>query len=354
MSEHAPDTAVADEPLSVYIARENARERGHEPADTAEIVTDPELQDVGTDTEHPDETGKSETQPRKEDGKFAAKDAQKTEEPKSGDPRRSHQAKINSAIAAQRDAERRAEALEAEVQRLRQPAPQPVARPADAGEVVAPAKGTPKYVALIKRIQADPEYPQIEQFQEGRSDDPYADPYGDLQVARAAFVTERLQQEADASRQAMQAEAQERELLTNIDHSGREKYPDWDALYSSDAATKMVLTPAVLQELYADPDSSADLIHHVLSHPDDLAALAAVPDDPIAAARTVARLSAGLSAAPSGPATLAKPQTKAKPMIKPVMASPQAPEPSSPEDLPFGPGYIAAMNAKERKAKMNR
>ncbi len=347
MSEHAPDTAVADEPLSVYIARENARERGHEPADTAEIVTDPELHDVGTETEQSDETGKSETQPRKEDGKFAAKDAPKTEEPKSGDPRRSHQAKINLAIAGQREAERRAEAAEAEIARLRQPVQ---ATPAVASDAAPVKAGTPKYVALIKSIEADPNCPQIEDF----TDAGFTDPYAAYNAARSAFIAERMQSEADASRAATHAEAQERELLTNIDHSGREKYPDWDALYSSDAATKMVLTPAVLQELYADPDSSADLIHHVLSHPDDLAALAAVPDDPIAAARTIARLSAGLSAAPSGPASVSKPQTKAKPLIKPVSASPVAPEPSDPEDLPFGPKYIQAMNAKERKAAMNR
>ncbi len=350
MSQPDTDTAVAapDESLSAYMARENARERGNEPTDSAEIVKSPELLDVGTETETLDQTGTSETQPRKDDGKFAAKDAPKTEEPKSGDPRRSHQAKINLAIAGQREAERRADALAAELSALRV-LPKPIAPPTAEGPE-APSKGTPKYVALIKSIEADPDCPQIEDF----TDAGFTDPYAAYNAARSAFITERVNDQADKARAATQAQNQERELLTNIDHSGREKYSDWDALYSSEAATKMVLTPSVLQELYADPDSSADLIHHVLSHPDDLAALAAVPDDPIAAARTVARLSAGLSAAPSGPATPAKPQTKAKPLIKPVSASPVAPESADPEDLPFGPKYIQAMNAKERKAAMNR
>ncbi len=349
MSQPDTDTAVAapDESLSAYMARENARERGNEPSDTAEIVKTPELQDVSTESEQLDETGKSETQPRSEKGRYEAKDAPKAEEAKpSGDPRRSHQAKINLAIAGQREAERRAADLEARLAALTQPAatPQPTAEPA------APAKGTPKYVALIKSIEADPDCPQIEDF----TDAGFTDPYAAYNAARSAFITERVNDQADKARAATHAQHQERELLTNIDHSGREKYQDWDALYSSDAATKMVLTPSVLQELYADPDSSADLIHHVLSHPDDLAALAAVPDDPIAAARTIARLSAGLSAAPSGPAATAKPQTKAKPLIKPVSASPMAPESDAPEDIPFGPKYIQAMNAKERKARMNR
>jgi len=335
-----PDT----ESFAAYAARENARERGNEPSDTVEVVKEAELVDVGDEAVKPTETESQ--QPRAEDGKFAAKDQPKTEEP-AGDPRKSHQAKISRAIAQQREAERRAEAAEAELAKLRQPAASVV----PAAESAPAAKpGTPKYVALIKRIEADPDCPQIEDF----TDAGFADPYAAHNAARAAFITERLNAEADSQRQAKAAEAREADLLSNIDTKGREKYQDWDTLYQSEAATKLVLQPAVLAELYADPDSSADLLHHVLTHPDDLEALADVPDDPIAAARTIARLSAGLSAALSGPAAVAKPQTKAKPLIKPVSSSHAAPEPSPPEDLPFGPSYIKAMNERERKAKMNR
>lgn len=338
-----PETPV-DEPFSAYMARENARERGIEPDNSAEVVTEPTLVDAGTTTETPDATGKSETQPRTEEGKFAAKDKPKDE---SGDPRKSVQAKINRATALQREAERRAEAAEAELQRLRTPA----ATESKPEATTEPAKpGTPKYVALIKAIEADPDCPQLEQY----TDAGFVDPYAAYNAARSAFIAERVQAEAERSRTEQQAQAREAELLTTIDTQGREKYQDWDDLYASEAATKMVLAPAVLQELYADPDSSADLIHHVLTHPDDLDALAAVPDDPIAAARTIARLSAGLSAASPGPATVAKPRTHAKPLIKPVSASPVAPEATSPEDLPFGPEYIRRMNAQERKAKLTR
>jgi hypothetical protein len=333
----APET----ESFAAYAARENARERNSEPSDPVEVVSEPKVVDVGDEAVKPTETEAQ--QPRAEDGKFAAKDQPKLDEPATGDPRKSHQAKISRAIAQQREAERRAEAAEAELAKYRTPA-------ATTPEPVAAKPGTPKYVALIKSIEADPQCPQIEDF----TDAGFSDPYAAYNAARSAFIAERVQSEADSSRAAQQAQTREHELLNSIDTQGREKYQDWDTLYQSEAATKLVLQPAVLSELYADPDSSADLIHHVLTHPDDLEALAAVPDDPIAAARTIARLSAGLSAASSGPATVAKPQTKAKPLIKPVSSSPAAPEPSSPEDLQFGPEYIRRMNEKERKAKMNR
>ncbi len=344
MSTDTLPASAATESFSAYAARENARERSGEVSDSVEVVSDEQpvdLKPADTETATEDDS-KTETQPRAEDGKFAAKDVPK-EDPKAGDPRRSHQAKINEERRLRGDAERRAQALEAEIATLKQPKAAPVAEP----EVAA--KGTPKYVALIKSIEADPDCPQIEDF----TDAGFVDPYAAYNAARSAFITERVNSQAEAARSATQAEARERELLSNIDTSGREKYTDWDTLYQSEAATTMVLSPAVLQELYADPDSSADLIHHVLTHPDDLAVLAAVPDSPIAAARTIARLSAGLSAASSGPATRTIPQTKAKPLIKPVSSSPVAPESADPTDLPFH-RYIAVENERERKAKLTR
>jgi len=105
----------------------------------------------------------------------------------------------------------------------------------------------------------------------------------------------------------------------------------------------------LVEEAKHDPDLSAELLHHLLTHPEDADQLARITN-PIAAAREIGRLTARLSSATSGPETVLT-QTNAKPLIKPVRPSVMAHESSPPDEMPFGPRYIAAMNEQERKAR---
>lgn len=311
-----------------------------EPAEPAEKADTP-------DTPAPAE--KDEATDRNPDGTFKAKAADKPAEPAKpeGDPRKSYQAKINQAIAKQREAERRAEEAErraqereAEIARYVKPAAEQIAK-----ETASPTP-TARYLAEVQRYQAEPDAPKYEEFVAAGLDDPYTA----HQVAMAAYVADRRLEE----REAKQAEtAKQREAEASLGTSmtlAAERHPEFSSLIAADTR---VYPPAVLEHLKVeaslDPSLSAELFHHLLTHPDDAERLATMAH-PIAAAREIGRLIAGLSSAPSGPET-APSHTNAKPLIKPVRTSVVAPEASPPEDLPFGPRYIAAMNEKERKAR---
>jgi hypothetical protein len=106
----------------------------------------------------------------------------------------------------------------------------------------------------------------------------------------------------------------------------------------------------VLTEIYSedyDPALSADMIHHLLTHPDDVVAMAMIKD-PIAAAREVAKLSLIASSAHSGPAAQSPAVTRAKPLIKPVKSAPAAPAAKSIDDLPFS-SLVKAVAKQERE-----
>lgn len=353
-------TPPVEESFATYAARENVREQREKRGDVevAEIVKTPTLQDADPEKVRAasDSQPSAESQEREANGRYkstkpnadtpeatAAAEATPPKPEETGDPRKSHQARINVAIAKQREAERKAAALEAEIARLKQPqtaAPQ------------TPEASPQKKAAIVERIanlQKDPEYPKWEDFQDAG----FADPYTAYNAAQAAFVAEKLELERAETRQQAEREQAHRSRLDSVHAEGAQKYQDWDALWDTPAASDLMLPAPVLEEIFVNSDSSADVLHYLLTHPDDLMALQGVAD-PIAAARAIARLPIGVTSAPSGPESTPRPQTKAKPLIKPVSSAPVAAEALDPDDLPFGAKYIAIKNAQERKEQAAR
>lgn len=317
----APITSVTEGRVTVTAndTEDNIREAAGFPD-----APEPETPDT------PDKPEKLEPEPgeRNPDGTFKAKAAPEPAKPE-GDPRKSHQAKINIAIAKQREAERRADEAErratereAELQALKQPPPTPAAR------VEPPAPSA---------TRAKPTEAEIgEKYQT----------YGDFVEDLADWKVE----QREAQRDQIAAQRERESHVTTAVNLATERHPDFAALMASDTR---VYPDAVMEHLRVeaslDPSLSAELLHHLLTHPDDAERLAKM-HHPIAAAREIGRLTAGLSSAPSGPETVLT-HTTAKPLIKPVRSSVMAPESSPPEDLPFGPKYIAAMNERDRKAR---
>jgi hypothetical protein len=264
-----------------------------------------------------------------------------------GDPRKSHQAKINQAIAKQREAERVAEdtrrkyaELEAEVQALRQP------RTVAAASSPAPQPSSQPYVQLVQQYQLLPDAPKLQEFMDANLDDPYGAHY----LAMTVFIAEKRQQEQDARNHSARMQQERTSHVNAALEVGEQIHPGLQQQIQAD--TRMypnAVLDLIAQETAQDPNLSAELLHHLLTHPDDANVLA-TKVDPIAAAREIGRLIAAVSSAPSGPETLPT-TTNAKPLIKPVRPSVMASSDSPPEDLPFGPKYIAAMNERERKAK---
>jgi hypothetical protein len=312
----------------------------------------PEAADAKSDTQS-DKVDKSATESLERDpatGQFKPKTDDK------GDPRKSVQAKINEERRLRGDAERKAAELEARVAAAeaklaagtKPTVPAVAGSPADARAEAKP----PTYLELVKKYQAESDWPTLEQAVAAGFDDPYAA----TSAAQAAYIGEK--QQADREARAAEAhEAQERDVVMKaLYEAGAAKYQDWDDVLNAQAELLEMKYPGYIDAaIHADSQSSADIVYHLLSHPDEFKALM-VMSDPIAAVMEVARIryaTTGLSTAHSGP-EIAPRQTKAKPLIKPVGASPAAPEASSPDELPFGPGYIKAMNERERKQRETR
>ena len=305
-----------------------------------------ETKSAPEDDAEPEPAVKAESDERNPDGTFKAK---APETPKSdGDPRKSHQAKINQAIAKQREAERRAEEAErraaereAELQSLRAPK----AAPAVATPQPPPAPSArASYLEEITRYQAHPDAPKLDDFVAANLEDPYAS----FQAAMAVFVADQRLAEREERVRLESAHKERTSKVLAAEDLAEQKHPGFRAMYDADTR---VYPPAVLnllaEETVRDPDTSAELLHHLLTNPQDAEELARL-EHPIAAARKLERILIGLSSASSGPETTPA-TTNAKPLIKPVRPSIQA-HTTAPEDLEFGPRYIEAMNEKERKA----
>jgi hypothetical protein len=350
-------------PLHQYVKEENARElreaRGD--LDTAEVVKPESVYDVGAgdsgrsavdgdtgaaNVEPPTtpESGVSERDPVT--GQFKTKAAEPKADKYGGDPRKDKEAKVNRERALRGEAERKAADLEARLAALESGKP--------AATATEPVTAPATYADMVKKYQGQSDFPRLDQFSE------FNDPYAAWQDAKAAFIQDKRLEERDQQARVQETQRRGNEAVASAHETGAEKFSDWAELMASDAA-KVDLPPAVLREIYSDDYTnseqeslSADLIHHVLTHPDDLEMLRTAVD-PIAAARLVGKLSASLVAAPSGPAQATRPVTRAKPLIKPVNGSPAAPETSDPDpETTSQADWNRIQNAKELKARRAR
>jgi hypothetical protein len=230
------------------------------------------------------------------------------------------QERIDKAVKAQREAERRAEAAERELQaRTSQPA-------------------TPEVVPDSKPSEA---YPTIDQFLND------ADPYASLAKAIGRYEAKAA---VEAYRQQQQQEAARGEVLERVSaivEAGQKKYADWQAVVAdSDAATIPMpeMTLAALHRL----ENAEDVIYYLGQHPDEARVLAA--HDPMQALLTLGALSRQV-VAPSGSTTAAPSTSRAKPLIKPVGATPVAPEPRPPDDSSSLRDFSRYWNERERKER---
>jgi len=217
-------------------------------------------------------------------------------------PRHDPITRMKQAIAQKAQAERRAAQLEAELQRLRQPA---VTSPVTPLGYSAPPNGEP----------------QFEQF----ADAP--DPYTAYVQAwarwdRAQGLAEARQQWDAEQAAKVQATAFEQRLS-----EGRKDYPDYDQVLT-EADTLGLQVSAVMQLAIAESPKAADLVYYLATHPEECTQLAEESQHtPVAAAAVMRRLlesQLGPRAAPrngAGPAAVPKMST-AKPPVQPVGSSP--------------------------------
>ncbi len=292
-----------------------------------------------------DESGKFKTKAEADDA--AAKPEAKPD--KAGNPRTSYQAKINLLTAEREEAKRRADDLErrlsereAEYQSRSQPAPVPLPQ-------AAQPSATSKYLADVQRYQAEADAPKFDDFVAAGLDDPYTA----HRDAMSMYIADRRHQEY---RETESRRAQVNEVTSRVAQAmdiAAQTHPDFQAHLQAAESIRYQDAPYELlkREAVRDPSLSAELFHYLATHPDDASQLAAITD-PIAAAREIGRLTAGLSSAPPGPET-DLPRTMAKPLIKPVRPSVMARDDTNPDELPFSK-YVQVMNEKDRKDKERR
>lgn len=324
-------TASAPEAEVLATLKSLAKPAADEPVGgSAEIIPDEKPVDLQA-TVAPTSTETDETKTATErdaSGKFVKKDPV--------------QARIDKAVAAQRNAERERDALKAQL--ASKPAEtartEPESTPARTAATPAPTYGD-----LAKRYAAHPDYPKIEQFAAE------ADPYESWRRAESVFLADaryaelRVAEQAKQQQDAALTEAQER-FEAHL-KAGAEAHPDFDAVMSSEFARTFIFPPHIVEAINVS-ERGGDLMHYLASHPDEARAIAALPP-------TQALLKLGSidrqEPAPSGSGSRTPLVTRAKPPIKPVGSSPSSPDAVPPEDLPFGPKYIEAMNAKEQKQR---
>jgi hypothetical protein len=182
------------------------------------------------------------------------------------------------------------------------------------------------------------------------------------QRALAEWQTAQIEQKWQA-REAKAAEARELESWQRKAADAHEAVPNWTAL--SEAADNAVIAagfrlpdgraqwPTNLFKAVMGSDRMADLVQFLGSHPEECTQWAQdCASTPPPAATVVRRLlERQLSSAAAGPdsARSARPST-AKPPVNRVGSSASA-TPLDPDDMDFGPEYIQAENARERKRR---
>ena len=237
---------------------------------------------------------------------------------KAKQPRHSHQAKIDQAIAKQREAERRADQLAAELATLKAPKP-PISDPPNAPE-------KPPTIAEYKRYQAMPGFPQVADF----------DNYDDFVDARTVFISDvRDAERVRASQVQSQWSAQQQvtmdraskftEKITAATSADPTLVARFDARIT-DAWPMSMLPPGqpptfanAVAEAVLRSENPVDVMLHLSEHPDFVQRLSTLPGDDFF--RELGRLDARFDAAPPGPAK-APSISRAQPPIKPVGSSP--------------------------------
>jgi len=235
-------------------------------------------------------------------------------------------AAVQSAIAKQREAERRADVAEARLEAFTQPA---------AAAATPQTEPTPDWA----RLKASPGAPQADQFEN----------YDDYTAALATFVTDARQHQYETRRQQYYEEQNRQEAQAAHATQWQERLaqartdnPDLDATLDPDVPMSLPM-----QYLAMESPVGVELLQYLSAHPDDSQRLSTL--HPAEVYREMGKIEERLSAASptsSGPARVI---SHAKPPIQPLGTSPHTPDANEiNEDLSFEE-HFKRMNAADRK-----
>jgi hypothetical protein len=237
------------------------------------------------------------------------------------DPR----AAVQSAIAKQRDAERRAEAAEARLDAVSTTPPAPATPPAD------PPPDWMRYKAMASAPKAD-----------------HFENYDDYTAALATFVTDARQHDYEVRRQQYLQDRDRQESQASHTAQWQDRLaqartdnPDLDTTLDPDVPMSLPM-----QYLAMESPVGIQLLQYLSAHPDDSQRLSTL--HPAEVYREMGKLEERLSAASpsSGPARVI---SHAKPPIKPLGSSPHTPDATEvSDDLSFDE-HFKRMNAADRK-----
>lgn len=319
---------VVTESLSDYIRTENAKEREAAGLDgdgpglpEAEPLTASEIAQTPTEGDspepEPEQTVETTAQTeRNADGTFKGK-------------RDKVQERIDKATAKQRDAERRAEAAEARARELE----------------ARTTSSTPPEAVATPTPTSDDE-PNFDQWVAANPTHP--DPIGGFAKYAAKWAAKQALAERDAAEQAVKAQQQARERLTQSDAEGREQFADWDEAISSEFAQTFEFPPYLIAGIQESAQSAA-LRYYLSTHETEARALAA--KSPASALVELGTLAARLTPAHDGSGTRTVVHSKAKPLTKPLRGStPSAPSAAAldPEKATLS-DWIRFNNAADRR-----
>lgn len=288
---------------------------------------------------------------RDDKGKFVKTD----EKPVEKKPRNDPQARIDQAIARQREAERRAEDAERRARDLE--ARQAPAKPADApkgdefpdfDEYVAQHKLEEDPRAFAKWLNARDDWRDERRERKQRATQD-AERFDRTFSTKAATFSERYQKAVDGDA-ALPSRINDRlfqvrpySLLSDADKAQIRAIAD-------PRERDRVAFECFLADHWIDSEHAVALLEH-LSDPKNFQRLATLPPNQVI--RELATLEAGFSAAERkdvrGPALETKPASKANPPIKPLGATPRVPEDEGSDDEPIEK-HIARENNRDRKA----
>ena len=226
---------------------------------------------------------------------------------------------VKSAVAKQREAERRAEAAEARMQAMAEPI-----------RTDTPGGGD---WARFKQI---PGVPTVDQF----------DAYEDYSMAMSAFVADVRHQERDAARaqsyqqhQYEQTQQAQKAQWNGRLEDARSQNPDFDASLNPD--TPMSLP---MQHLAMDSPVGIQILQWLSAHPDESQRISTL--HPAETYREMGKLEARLEAAPVRAS--ARAVSAAKPPIRPLGTSPHVTDAFAVSDDTSFDEHFRRMNASDR------
>lgn len=331
---------MSDQPFAEYLRSENAKERAEGGADSpsVEIVETPEAQIVSAEPAATSESSETPTPENEASASPAADsaDAKAAEGDRNPDGTFKKRSAKNDATAADvprireltyklRERERELETLRAQVSQGQAPA------------AASPAL-TPPTAPSAGLDPNDPK-PTLKQFLDAE------DPYEALAVEAALWAVRESNRKGEherAARAAQQAqiEAQSRVEAFVADH------PDY---FDRVTAIDDIQFPREVLTAIAEDPAGPAVAYHLASHPEEARRISTLR--PLDGVKAIGQLLSRVAGASSGSPAPAPVVSKAKPLIKPVSASPTAPAPANPSELPFGPRYIAEMNRLERRQR---